>query len=201
MSRWQAQLLRCFMAKKNPSLAVGRGEKLSVAKGAGLTTKGRACELCGVDISAKRSNARFCCRAHKTKVSDALRNYANEYQKNKTTRQKQALKYYYADHEKSKAVMRDRQKDNLPAFAANEAKRRSIKTQRTPEWLTVDDIWIINQAYELAALRTKMFGFKWHVDHIVPLKGNLVSGLHVPWNLQVIPAHENISKHNKFEVA
>ena len=189
------------MAKKTPSLAVGRGEKLPVKQGAGLTAKGRACELCGVDISSKRSNARFCCRAHKTKVSDALRDYANEYQQNKNARQKQALKYYYADHEKSKAAMRNRQKDNLPVFAANAAKRRSIKTQRTPSWLTEDDHWMIKQTYEFAALRTKMFGFKWHVDHIVPLQGNFVSGLHVPWNLQVIPAVENISKHNKFEVA
>jgi len=42
MSRWQVQLPRCSMAKKTPSLAVGRGEKLPVAKGAGLTAKGRA---------------------------------------------------------------------------------------------------------------------------------------------------------------
>jgi len=77
---------------------------------------------------------------------------------------------------------------------------RISKDCRTPAWLTQDDKWMIEQAYELAVVRTKIFGFPWHVDHVVPLHGELVSGLHVPHNLQVIPAWDNRSKSNQFDV-
>ena len=78
--------------------------------------------------------------------------------------------------------------------------RKISLIQRTPAWLTQDDLWIIKEAYELASQRTKMFGFSWHVDHNIPLRGKNVSGLHVPTNLRVIPWFENQQKTNKFEV-
>lgn len=83
---------------------------------------------------------------------------------------------------------------------AHANKHRASKVKRTPAWLTPDDFWVMEEAYALAVLRTKLFGFSWHVDHIVPLHGVLVSGLHVPHNLQVIPARDNHSKSNKFVV-
>jgi 5-methylcytosine-specific restriction endonuclease McrA len=90
-------------------------------------------------------------------------------------------------------------KTNKGVCNAAVARRKAAKLQRTPPWLTKDDFWVIKEAYHLAAVRTKMFGFQWHVDHIVPLQGVSVSGLHVPWNLQVIPAVENIRKGNRLE--
>lgn len=102
---------------------------------------------------------------------------------------------------KNKSKIDERNKTwklNNPAKQrAIDARRRTAILNRTPKWLTEDDHWMIEQAYELAVLRTKMFGFYWHVDHILPLQGKRVSGLHVPINLQVIPAKENLAKSNK----
>ena len=89
-------------------------------------------------------------------------------------------------------------RNNVGKVRADTVKRRAAKIQRTPPWLTSDDLWILEQAYELAALRTKMFGFSWHVDHIIPLQGKLVSGLHVPTNVRVIPGVENVRKANRY---
>lgn len=100
--------------------------------------------------------------------------------------------------EKSAASSSKWKRQNLDKVAASRASRRSAEIRRTPKWLDADDLWLIGEAYALAALRTKMLGTKWHVDHIVPLQGKLVSGLHVPWNLQVIPAAQNLRKGNRF---
>jgi hypothetical protein len=88
---------------------------------------------------------------------------------------------------------------NNPTFMRYlSAKARADKLVRTPAWVGPDEQWLIEQAYELAALREKMTGFCWHVDHIIPLRGKNVSGLHVPTNLRVISGAENLAKGNKF---
>ena len=101
--------------------------------------------------------------------------------------------------EKVKAYAKKTKSLNSGRTLAHTVKRRLAKINRTPKWLTTDDQWMIEQAYELAALRTKLFGFSWHVDHVLPLQGKLVSGLHTPYNLQVIPGADNVRKANKFE--
>lgn len=76
--------------------------------------------------------------------------------------------------------------------------RQAAKLQRTPIWLTEIDKERIQNEYKLAALLTKLTGKSWHVDHIIPLQGKNVSGLHTPSNLQVMKGAENISKGNSY---
>lgn len=78
--------------------------------------------------------------------------------------------------------------------------RKSAKLQRTPAWLTDFDLLKIKCYYEVAAMRTREGNQSWHVDHIIPLQGEFVSGLHVPSNLRVIPALENMRKSNHYGV-
>jgi hypothetical protein len=80
--------------------------------------------------------------------------------------------------------------------AADTAKRRAAKLQRTPLWLTPEHHKQIGQFYWEAVEVSKLVGEFYHVDHIVPLQGKTVSGLHVPWNLQILHAKENLSKGN-----
>ena len=76
--------------------------------------------------------------------------------------------------------------------------RRLAHKNATPAWANK---FFIEEAYDLAALRTKIKCggvAKWHVDHIVPLRHPRVCGLHVEHNLRVIPAVQNIAKGNRY---
>ena len=77
--------------------------------------------------------------------------------------------------------------------------RQAAKLKRTPAWLTEFDLLKIKCLYQVAAMRTRESGRSWHVDHIIPLQGKTVSGLHVPSNLQVIEGSENSRKSNHYE--
>lgn len=81
--------------------------------------------------------------------------------------------------------------------AAKSAKRNAKKKNAIPKWFSEYDAFTIDEAYLLSKLRTVSTGFKWHVDHIVPLLSKLVCGLHTCFNIQVIPASVNIRKGNR----
>lgn len=114
-------------------------------------------------------------------------------------RKAQMDREYAINNPEARRKARAKWDQNNPGLTtAAKAKNKTERKHRVPAWLTEDDHWMIAQAYELASLRTKMFGFPWHVDHIIPLTGKKVSGLHVPANLQVIPAIENLRKSNRW---
>lgn len=74
-------------------------------------------------------------------------------------------------------------------------KRYSYAKQSRPEWANK---FFIEEAYELAQRRSKLFKTRWEVDHIIPIKGKDVCGLHVETNLQVLPRSINASKQNRY---
>lgn len=82
-------------------------------------------------------------------------------------------------------------RNNPDLNTARASRYRASKLMATPAWVEPDDLL---PAYREARAKTVETGILHHVDHIVPLKGKTVCGLHVPWNLRAIPAIENISK-------
>ena len=99
-------------------------------------------------------------------------------------------------HLAQKQIYRQANKGKINALVA--ARKKVIK-QRTPVWLSDFDRLKIQCIYSVASMLTRHNGEPWHVDHVIPLQGGIVSGLHVPSNLQVLRGSENISKKNKFE--
>jgi len=96
--------------------------------------------------------------------------------------------------EKVSACKKRYRKKYVGRICADVVMRKAWKRKAVPKWANK---FFMEEAYALAKLRTKILGFRWHVDHIVPMKSVLVCGLHVHNNLQVIPAIENLQKHNK----
>lgn len=74
--------------------------------------------------------------------------------------------------------------------------RQAQKQRASPAWLTAEDREQMVTLYECAIACTRA-GFPTEVDHTVPLLGKLVSGLHVPWNLQLLSTPANRAKSNK----
>jgi len=107
-----------------------------------------------------------------------------------------------ADADRKERYRIQKNKASLVWAKNNKAKRqfalseyRARKNNRSPSWLSEADLFEIRCIYNYCSSLNDS-GLKYHVDHIIPLKGDIVSGLHVPLNLQVIPAIENIRKNN-----
>ena len=103
-------------------------------------------------------------------------------------------KWRLANPDRIKTVGAQWQKDNAALTNVFNAKRRAAKLQATPAWA---DEFLLSEAYELAQLRSKATGVVHHVDHIVPLRGKTVCGLHCEFNVRVIPGKENLRKSNR----
>lgn len=128
-----------------------------------------SCKICRKSVSV------LYYKKYKNKILTASKVYLEN---NKERMAETAKKYY----NKNKFTPEQRKKNREKA-----ALRRARKLNATPIWINLKEIkYVYYNCPE-----------DYHVDHIIPLKGNMVCGLHVPWNLQYLTAKENLQKSNK----
>lgn len=137
--------------------------------------------------------------SNKEHISKRKRQY---YQKNKEVIKKRVNEYYYDNKESIKISRKEYRRKNKKEInrknIVNVRLRQTRKRQAVPPWYEHDSVMTL---YDEAQRITEETGVIHHVDHIVPLKSNLVCGLHCIDNLQIIPATENLSKSNKFVIS
>ena len=99
--------------------------------------------------------------------------------------------------EKARNVQTRWRARNPAKVAAAASRRRAAILKATPSWLNVRQHLEMNYMYEKAAKLREKTGDMYHVDHVVPLRGKNVCGLHVPWNLQLLEDADNWRKGNR----
>jgi uncharacterized Zn finger protein (UPF0148 family) len=119
------------------------------------------------------------------------------YERNKKSRLEKAQIYRDRNSGRIKDYLKGYQKNNLHKYAAHNSLRNKRMVEATPHWLTDVQKKEMENVYKKAKELTEETGVRYEVDHIVPVRSDLVCGLHVPWNLQVIPKGDNISKSNR----
>ena len=110
-------------------------------------------------------------------------------------KQERTAKWQKRHPEQYAKISKESRNKNRGVVLANKAKYRAAKRMRVPAWLNK------GQRFEMVCVYVycnalRRIGLDYEVDHVVPLQGETVSGLHVPWNLQVIPRKENRAKSN-----
>lgn len=109
------------------------------------------------------------------------------------------LKRHAAYMRETEGQQREYRRKNSKMYVARVALRRAALSQRTPFWLTERDYAVMREMYLTCEKLEHLTGIKFQVDHVIPLRGKMVSGLHVPSNLQLLTAFQNLSKGNKYE--
>lgn len=132
---------------------------------------------------------------NKQKVAECSKKY---YSANKGKEQERLAAWERQNKERrasAKVLWRITNKSRL-AFQCRT--RQALKVNATPAWANLE---FIKREYELASWCSSVMGQQYHVDHIIPLKGKTVCGLHVHENLRVIPAEINLKKGNRYAIA
>ncbi len=172
----------------------------------------KACNKCETEYPitefhkdrTKEDGLRTTCKSCK-KASDieyALRNKdkialqrRDRYLKRYAIERAQQAEYARNNRELLNQHSRTYKKNNKGKINADTRKRQAAKLKATPSWADLDQI---QRIYKACAKITEQTGIEHHVDHIIPLKGKDVCGLHVENNLAIIPARMNLVKSNKY---
>ena len=151
----------------------------------------RRCVYCQESIEHKRKGAIYCnptCKKayyHKRDSADPAYRQAN----------RERSKAWRKDNlDRSRTVVAQWHKDNPEKSSYHKAKYHYRKKDATPDKRYLDDMASL---HSICRKLERVSPIKYHVDHIVPLQGENVCGLNVPWNLQILPAQTNIRKSNK----
>lgn len=144
--------------------------------------------------SARQAKARQYKATHREQIRAARRAKYKTDEVRKATNRKWRQNNIERAREIERASRAAEDQRNPGARLARSRQRDIAKIQRTPPWA---DLEAIKEVYRQAALKSRETGQKHHVDHIFPLQGESSCGLHVHYNLQVLPARENLSKGNR----
>lgn len=158
---------------------------------------GKPCKKCGETL--KYISSRGCVKCYLLSSSkrdkQELKEYHKKwYEKNKEKRIIQTGEYQKANPHIAKKAQRKYRQLNKPKLAEKRARRRASKCALVQFYKKECE-----PIYDLAKDCQVTSGEKYHVDHIIPLNGENVCGLHVPWNLQVLPSDINERKSNHYD--
>ena len=131
-------------------------------------------------------------KVYNMKNKEKISKQGKEYRRKNSVKIRRNWKKYQSGNPDK---IRQYRRTNAAAFRAYGAKRRAAKLRSVPKWANLDEI---QSFYKEARSRSLKSNVKYCVDHIIPLQHDLVCGLHIEYNLQVLTQSQNSQKSNNF---